>query len=214
MKRQTFRALLTTGVFATSLLTSSNAMAAVDMFLKIDGVTGGESQDETHKGEMDVLAWSWGQSTGEARTGRGKGSAVCIQDLSITKYIDSASPELIMNSMVGKLAPTAVLVVRKAGENPLEFLTLTMRNVTVSAYTTGGYWRRGSAHRERRAALRVDARRLSPAESQRQSGAGSYLRSRCRCGQLSLRPRRRDVKQAEQGDATTRDPRLPVSIAA
>jgi type VI secretion system secreted protein Hcp len=138
MKRQTFRALLTTGVFATSLLTSSNAMAAVDMFLKIDGVTGGESQDDTHKGEMDVLAWSWGQSTGEARTGRGKGSAVCIQDLSITKFIDSASPELIMNSMVGKVAPTAVLVVRKAGENPLEFLTLTMRNVTVSAYTTGG----------------------------------------------------------------------------
>jgi type VI secretion system secreted protein Hcp len=138
MKRQIFRAFLTTGVFATSLLASSNAMAAVDMFLKIDGVTGGESQDDKHKGEMDVLAWSWGQSTGEARTGRGKGPAVCIQDLSITKYIDSASPELIMNSMVGEVAPTAVLVVRKAGESPLEFLTLTMRNVTVSAYTTGG----------------------------------------------------------------------------
>ena len=138
MKRQTFRAFLTTGVFATSLLAASNAMAAVDMFLKMDGVTGGESQDAKHKGEMDVLAWSWGQSTNGARTGRGKEPALCIQDLSLTKYIDSASPELIMNSMVGEVAQTAVLVVRKAGENPVEYLTLTMRNVTVAAYSTGG----------------------------------------------------------------------------
>ena len=138
MKRQTIRALFATGVFATCLLTSSTAMAAVDMFLKMDGVTGGESQDEAHKGEMDVLAWSWGQSTGGARTGRGRQPPLCIQDLSLTKYIDSASPELIMNSVMGEVAPTAVLVLRKAGASPLEFLTLTMRNVTVAAYTTGG----------------------------------------------------------------------------
>ena len=87
---------------------------------------------------MDVLAWSWGQSTGAARTGRGTVPAVCIQDLSLTKYIDSASPELIMNSLVGEVAPTAVLVIRKAGARPLDFLTLTMRNVTVAAYNTGG----------------------------------------------------------------------------
>lgn len=137
MKRQSLRAFFTTGVFATSLLASSSAMAAVDMFLKVDGVTG-ESLDDKHRGEMDVLAWSWGQSTGTARTGRGTAPAVCIQDLSVTKYIDSASPELIMNSMVGEVAPTAVLVVRKAGARPLDFLTLTMRNVTVAAYNTGG----------------------------------------------------------------------------
>ena len=138
MKRQSLRAFFTTGVFATTLLASSPAMAAVDMFLKIDGVTGGESLDEKHKGEIDVLAWSWGQSTGTARTARGTTPAVCIQDLSVTKYIDSASPELIMNSMVGEVARTATLVVRKAGARPLDFLTLTMNNVTVVAYYTGG----------------------------------------------------------------------------
>ena len=137
MTRQSLRAFFTTGVFATSLLASSTAMAAVDMFLKIDNVTG-ESLDDKHRGEIDVLAWSWGQSTGAARTGRGTVPAVCIQDLSLTKYIDSASPELIMNSLVGEVAPTAVLVIRKAGARPLDFLTLTMRNVTVAAYNTGG----------------------------------------------------------------------------
>lgn len=137
MKRQSLRAFFTTGVFATSLLASSTAMAAVDMFLKVDGVTG-ESTAEKHRGEMDVLAWSWGQSTGAARTGRGTLPAACIQDLSLTKYIDSASPALITNSLVGQVAPTAVLVIRKGGERPLDFLTLTMRNVTVAAYNTGG----------------------------------------------------------------------------
>jgi type VI secretion system secreted protein Hcp len=32
---------------------------AVDMFIKI-GALGGESKDKAHKGEIDVLAWSWG----------------------------------------------------------------------------------------------------------------------------------------------------------
>jgi len=32
---------------------------AVDMFLKIDGVEG-ESRDETHQKEIDILSWSWG----------------------------------------------------------------------------------------------------------------------------------------------------------
>jgi type VI protein secretion system component Hcp len=32
---------------------------AVDMFLKIDGVTG-EAKDKVHGKEIDVLSWSWG----------------------------------------------------------------------------------------------------------------------------------------------------------
>ena len=31
---------------------------AVDAFLKLDGIDG-ESQDKEHKGEIDILAWSW-----------------------------------------------------------------------------------------------------------------------------------------------------------
>ena len=34
---------------------------AVDFFLKLDGING-ESQDKTHKDEIDVLSWSWGAS--------------------------------------------------------------------------------------------------------------------------------------------------------
>ena len=59
----------------------------------------GESKDSKHAGEIDVLAWSWGASGG-------KGSTGCIQDLSLTKHIDSATPALIMNGMTGEVSPT------------------------------------------------------------------------------------------------------------
>jgi type VI secretion system secreted protein Hcp len=137
MKRRSLRGIVTTGVMATGLLASSNAMAAVDMFLKVDGIQG-ESTDKVHKGEIDVLAWSWGESAGTARTKKGTVPVACIQDLSLTKYIDASTPALIMNTMVGQVVPTAVLVIRKSGEFPLEYVRLTMNNVTVAAYSTGG----------------------------------------------------------------------------
>jgi type VI secretion system secreted protein Hcp len=56
----------------------------------------------------------------------------------LTKYIDSASPTLIMDTMVGTVLPTAVLTIRKAGASPQEYIVLTMRDVSVSSYQTGG----------------------------------------------------------------------------
>ena len=48
-------------------------MAAVDYFLKIDGVDG-ESTDDKHKGEIDILSWSWGvQQSGTMAHGGGGG---------------------------------------------------------------------------------------------------------------------------------------------
>ena len=72
---------------------------AVDMFLKLDGIKG-ESQDKSHKDEIAILAWSWGVSnSGSAHLGGGAGSGkVNIQDLSLTKYIDVATPDLVLFS--------------------------------------------------------------------------------------------------------------------
>ena len=36
-------------------------MAVVDFFLKVDGIEG-ESQDSKHKGEIEVVSWSWGET--------------------------------------------------------------------------------------------------------------------------------------------------------
>ena len=112
---------------------------AVDMFMKIDDIKG-ESIDAKHKDEIDVLSWTWGVTqSGTSHTGSGGGAGkVQVSDLTFTKRIDKATPILIKNSCSGKHMKSAVLVVRRAGGQPLEYLTITMEDLLVSAVTTGG----------------------------------------------------------------------------
>jgi type VI secretion system secreted protein Hcp len=113
---------------------------AMDMFIKI-GPLKGESRDKAHKEEIDVLAWSWGMSnSGSAHVGGGAGSGkVNVKDLSFTKYIDKTTPDLMLAACNGKHFDKATLVVRKAGgDNPLEYLTITMNDVLIANVSTGG----------------------------------------------------------------------------
>jgi len=114
---------------------------AADMFLKIEGLTKtGESQDKDHPKEIDVLAWSWGMSqSGTAHVGGGAGAGkVNVQDLSITKYVDISSPDLMIACCNGKHFDKALLTVRKAGENPVEYIKIEMQEVLIGSVSTGG----------------------------------------------------------------------------
>jgi type VI secretion system secreted protein Hcp len=132
--------LMASAVLATVLLKPFNAVAAVDLFLKIDGVQG-ESVDVKHKGEIDVVAWGWGESksvqaTPSSGSSAGKGVA-CISDLKISKYIDEATPHLITSTVNNDTFASAKLTVRKPGPAGLEFFTVTMTNVSITSYATG-----------------------------------------------------------------------------
>jgi type VI secretion system secreted protein Hcp len=112
---------------------------AVDMFLKIATVDG-ESRDSKHSKEIDVLAWSWGMSnSGSAHVGGGAGAGkVNVQDLSVTKYVDSASPKLMKACSDGSHFDEATLTVRKAGGTPVEYIKIKMSEVFVTSLSTGG----------------------------------------------------------------------------
>jgi type VI secretion system secreted protein Hcp len=112
---------------------------AVDMFLELDGIKG-ESADKVHKDQIDVLAWSWGLSnSGTFHNGEGGGAGKAnFQDISFTKYVDKSSADLMYSCASGKHVPSGKLYVRKAGENPLEYLTYEFTNVLVSSVSTGG----------------------------------------------------------------------------
>jgi type VI secretion system secreted protein Hcp len=112
---------------------------AVDMFLKINGISG-ESKDSSHKGEIDVLAWSWGASnSGSTHIGGGGGSGkVNVQDISITKYIDLSSTSLLQACSKGTHIQDAILTIRKAGDTPLEYLVINLSEVMITSISTGG----------------------------------------------------------------------------
>lgn len=111
---------------------------AVDMFIKIEGIPG-ESKDKDHEGEIDVLQWNWGASqSGTMHLGGGGGAGkVNVQDLTFVKYCDKATTNLFKNVCNGRHIPEATLYVRKAGENALEYLVITMEDLLVSSITNG-----------------------------------------------------------------------------
>lgn len=112
---------------------------AVDIFLKLDGIKG-EAQDDKFKDEIDVLAWSWGASqSGTTHMGSGSGAGkVNVQDISVTKYIDKSSPTLFMHCCNGKHISKGELIVRKAGEKPLDYLKVELKDIIVTHVSMGG----------------------------------------------------------------------------
>jgi type VI secretion system secreted protein Hcp len=123
----------------SAILQTADA-AAVDYFLKIDGVEG-ESTDDRHKGEIEILSFSWGESNmGTKVRGCGAGAGkVSMQDFHFTMAINKASPKLFLMCATGEHIKEATLMVRKAGtEAPVEYLKIKLSDVVVSSYQTGG----------------------------------------------------------------------------
>ncbi|MGO8797949.1 MAG: Hcp family type VI secretion system effector [Roseiarcus sp.] len=114
-------------------------MAQGDTFLKLDGIEG-ESQDDRHKGEIHIKSYNLAAAnsgSAGANLGSGIGKAQ-VQDLGFTKHVDKSSPNLFISCCSGKPIQTAVLTVRKAGEKPQEYMTITLTEVFVSSFNHTG----------------------------------------------------------------------------
>jgi type VI secretion system secreted protein Hcp len=114
-------------------------MAAVDYFLKIEGIDG-ESLDSKHKNEIQLESWSWGesQSGSFAHSSGGGAGKVAMQDFHFVMKINKASPKLMLACATGEHIKKATLVCRKAGKEQQEFLKITMSDLLVSSFQTGG----------------------------------------------------------------------------
>jgi type VI secretion system secreted protein Hcp len=114
-------------------------MAAVDYFLKIDGIDG-ESTDDKHKSEIDVQSWSWGETNSGTHAGGGGGGAgkVSMQDFHFVMSVNKATPKLMQACATGEHIKKGVLTCRKAGGQQQEYLKVTFSDLLVSSYQTGG----------------------------------------------------------------------------
>jgi type VI secretion system secreted protein Hcp len=107
-------------------------VAIADMFLKVEGVTG-EAGDADHKGEIEVVSWSWGlHAQLDAATGKARGKAR-MSELQVVKRVDQSSPTLMNYLKTNKVAKTAKLTVRKAGKTPLEYYTIELYEARITS---------------------------------------------------------------------------------
>ncbi|HEY7603575.1 MAG TPA: type VI secretion system tube protein Hcp [Gaiellaceae bacterium] len=108
---------------------------AADIFAKIGDIKG-ESLDDKHKGEIELLSWSWGITNApKPKSGGGGGGAgkASFHDLSFTHKIDKASPLLMKGCATGQHLKEATITHRKAGKGQQEFLVIKMNDVLITA---------------------------------------------------------------------------------
>lgn len=112
---------------------------AIDAFLKL-GTLKGESQADKHTEEIEVLNWSWGASQqGTTHMGSGGGAGkVNVQDISILHRVDAASPGILLACCKGTHFDEAVLTLRKAGDDPLDYIIIKMNEVMVTSVAPSG----------------------------------------------------------------------------
>ncbi len=112
---------------------------ASSIFAKIGDIKG-ESLDSKHKGEVEVLSWSWGV-TNAAPIGGGSGGGTgkaTFHDFNFTHFIDKASPLLLKACATGQHIKEATITVRKAGKGQQEFLIIKMNDVIITGVNLSG----------------------------------------------------------------------------
>jgi type VI secretion system secreted protein Hcp len=107
---------------------------AVDYFLKLDGITG-ESQDDKHKNEIQIMSWSWGASQvssvgGTGGSGAGKAD---LSDFTIMKSLDKASVPFFKSICAGTHIKTGTLTAIKSGGNGQPYLKVDFEELFVTS---------------------------------------------------------------------------------
>jgi len=113
---------------------------AFDIFAKIGDIKG-ESIDDKHKDEIEVLSYSWGVKATVLHEGGVNTAAhtqATFQDLSIVHHIDKASPRLFDASATGAHFKDATITHRKAGKGQQEFLVIKMNDIIITGVTHAG----------------------------------------------------------------------------
>jgi type VI secretion system secreted protein Hcp len=111
-------------------------MATVDGFLMPNGIKG-ESTDSVHSGAVELDSFYWGcyqmSTVGSGTVGAGAGK-VRAQDLHFRARPSVASPLFFGYCTTGKPIDKVMLYIRKAGGSQIDYLTITLENVLVTAH--------------------------------------------------------------------------------
>ena len=142
-RRPLRRGLMAAALSAVALAAASQAaVAATDMFIKIGDIKG-ESQDDAHKGWIDLLSYSWGVSGPTRNSPKpqqpvGPLQAACAQEFTIMKSLDKASPLLFANAAAGTTIPSATVALARPDSNGSDYLVMTFSDVVITSVQNAG----------------------------------------------------------------------------
>jgi len=117
--------------------TAGNAFAAVDFFLKIDGIEG-ESTQAGYEKWIQIESFSWGVSqvgSSSLAGGGGTGKA-SFSNFVITKEFDKATPKLAEAVVTGEPLEVTIELLRITGDKQA-YMTYKLTNVMVSSVSQG-----------------------------------------------------------------------------
>jgi type VI secretion system secreted protein Hcp len=111
---------------------------SIDTHIKFDGVDG-EATHKEHKGEIEVMSWSWDvhNDSNVAGGGSGKGKAQPGM-FNIAHLYDKASPVLAKKCAQGVHFKEVTMTARKAGEGQKDFLVVKMKEVFITGVQPSG----------------------------------------------------------------------------
>lgn len=116
-------------------------MAAVDFFLKLDGIDG-DATNVGHEKWIEILNFNWGVTnpasigTGGGGAGAGKPSP---SDFTLSLPFSSASPELFKKAVTGVAIATGTLSVsRFVKDRSTDFIKWNLSDIHISSYQTEG----------------------------------------------------------------------------
>jgi type VI secretion system secreted protein Hcp len=114
---------------------------AANYFLSFEPAVEGESQQKGFEKQIEILSFSWGvsQAGGFSYGGGGGVAKANMQDLSVSFRQCAASPKLMQKCASGEHLDKAVLTALKAaGDSAAKYLEITLEDVIISSYQTGG----------------------------------------------------------------------------
>jgi type VI secretion system secreted protein Hcp len=112
---------------------------AVDYFLKLDAIDG-ESADDKHKSEIQIMSWSWGASQVSSVSGTGGSGAgkADLSDFSIMTFFDKSTPKLFKSICAGTHIKTGTMSAIKSGSDGKPYLKVDFKELFVSSLQISG----------------------------------------------------------------------------
>ena len=111
---------------------TSKQPGAGDMFFKVKGAKHGqitgEALDDKHKGEIEVLSWSWGMQGKSALGGGAATGKATMRELRIVKKVDKASTALMSALRTNEVIKEGILTLRKTGTSKIEYFKITIQD--------------------------------------------------------------------------------------